>query len=296
VSHIIWKNKGFQWLILIMLAFVWGTSFILMKKGLNSFHPSHVAAFRVFFSSMLLLPFSIRNIRKINAGNIKSLLISGYLGTAIPAVLFTTAQTRINSSLAGMLNSLTPFFTLLVGVTLYRVKFRILSFLGVLVGFAGAAGLMIQRSTDIFHSVNLYALLIALATLCYGTNINEIKARLGHMSGLEITSLAMLLIGPVAMIYLVFSDFSYVTPGRATWINLFYVFLLALFSSAFSLIVFNTLITYTSAVFSASVTYIIPIFAIFWGIFDGETVTLLQLAWISLILLGVYLVNWNQRV
>jgi drug/metabolite transporter (DMT)-like permease len=295
VSTTVWKNKGFQWLVLFLLAFVWGTSFILMKKGLNSFHPNHVAAFRVFFSSMLLLPFSIRNIRKINSGNIKSLLISGFLGTAIPAVLFTTAQTRIASSLAGMLNSLTPFFTMLVGLAFFRVRFKILSFIGIMVGLVGAAGLMIQRSTDIFHSVNLFALLIVLATLCYGININEIKARLGHMSGMEITSLAMFLIGPVALIYLAFSDFSYVELNKFAWLNLFYVFLLALFSSVLSLIVFNTLIAHTSAVFSASVTYIIPIFAIFWGIFDGETITLLQLIWISLILLGVYLVNRNNR-
>jgi drug/metabolite transporter (DMT)-like permease len=295
LQHSVWNNKGWQWLVLILLAFVWGTSFILMKKGLNSFSNYHVAAFRVFFSFILLLPVSIRNIRKINARNIKSLLIAGFLGTAIPAVLFTTAQTRISSSLAGMLNSLTPFFTLLVGLLLYKVKFRIFSLLGVTIGFAGAAGLMIQKSTDIFHNINFYALLIALATLCYGTNINEIKAKLSYMSGLEITSLAMLLIGPVSILYLAVSDFSYVTFNRETWINLFYVFLLALFSSVLALIVFNTLIAYTSAVFASSVTYIIPAFAIFWGIFDGETVTPLQLIWISLILLGVYLVNRNYN-
>jgi len=249
----------------------------------------------VFFASMLLLPISIRNIRRINRKNIVSLLITGYLGTAIPAVLFTTAQTHINSSLAGMLNSLTPFFTLLVGLLLYRIEFRIFSLLGVIVGLIGAAGLMIEKSTDIFHNINPHALLIALATFCYGTNINEIKARLGHFTGLEITSLSMLLIGPVALTYLAFSDYSYVTVDHTMWLNLLYIFLLALFSSVLALIVYNTLIPHTSPVFSASVTYITPVFAIFWGIFDGETVTLLQLLWISLILAGVYLVNRNHN-
>jgi drug/metabolite transporter (DMT)-like permease len=292
--HSIWTNKGFQWLVLIILAFVWGTSFILMKKGLDSFHNYHVAAFRVFFSFILLLPISIKNIRKINAGNIRSFLIAGYLGTAIPAVLFTTAQTRISSSLAGILNSLTPFFTLMVGLMLYRVKFRWLSFAGVLVGLAGAAGLVIREPSDILHSINFYAVLVVLATLCYGINVNEIKARLSHFSGLEITSLAMLVIGPVAAVYLALSDYSYIIPGKETWLNLFFIFLLALFSSVLALIVFNTLIRFTSAVFASSVTYIIPIFAILWGISDGERLTPWQLLWTSLILLGVYLVNRNK--
>lgn len=294
MTYTLWKNKGFQWVVLILLAFVWGTSFILMKKGLDSFHNYHVAAFRVFFSCLLLLPFSIRNVRLINSRNIKSLLISGFLGTAIPAVLFTTAQTRISSSLAGILNSLTPFFTLLVGLILYKVKFRWFSFLGVLVGLVGAAGLVIRDGSDIFHNINIYAVLVVLATLFYGININEIKSKLGHMSGLEITSLAMLLIGPVAAIYLAVSDYSYITFNRDILLSLFFVFLLALFSSVLALIVFNSLIPHTSAVFASSVTYIIPVFAIFWGIFDGETLTPWQLIWTFLILLGVYLVNRNN--
>ena len=294
MQQTIWNNKGFQWIVLVILAFVWGTSFILMKKGLDSFNNYHVAAFRVFFSFILLLPVSLKKIRKINARNIKSLLIAGYLGTAIPAVLFTTAQTRISSSLAGILNSLTPFFTLMAGLLLYKVRFRWLSFLGVLTGLAGAAGLIIRNSSDLLHNINLYALLVVLATLFYGTNANEIKSKLSQLSGLEITSLAMLMIGPVAAIYLGVSDFSYVLVNREMWLNLFYIFLLALFSSVLALIVFNTLLHYTSAVFAASVTYMVPIFAILWGLFDGETLTPWQLMWTALILLGVYLINRNN--
>ncbi|MBN2275976.1 MAG: DMT family transporter [Bacteroidales bacterium] len=295
MSNTIWNNKGFQWIVLISLAFIWGTSFILMKKGLDSFNNYHVAAFRIFFSFVLLLPVSIKNIRKINIRNFKSLLIAGFLGIAIPAVLFTTAQTHISSSLAGILNSLTPFFTLLVGLLLYKVKFRWLSFIGVMIGMVGAAGLVVHKSSDILYNVNIYAILVVIATLCYGTNINEIKSKLSHMTGLEITSLATLLIGPFGAVYLIISDFSYVSVSRDMWLSLLYVFLLALFCSVIALIIFNTLIRYTSAVFSSSVTYIIPIFAIMWGLFDGESLTFVQLVWTSLILIGVYLINRNNN-
>ncbi|MBN2347665.1 MAG: DMT family transporter [Bacteroidales bacterium] len=285
------QKKSWQWITLLFLSFIWGTSFILMKRGLEVYNNYHVAAFRIFFSFILMVPVSIKHINKITRENIKSLLVVGFIGTAFPAVLFTTAQTRINSSLAGMLNSLTPFFTLLIGLIFYNSKVKFHNLLGILLGMIGAILLILKKSTHIFENINYYALFILLATLFYGINVNEIKARLHNLSGLEITSLAMLFIGPFSAVYLLFSDFNYMKLSTEKWTSLFYIFLLAAFCSVLALIIFNSLIKHTTAIFAASVTYIIPAFAIFWGIFDGETVTLWQFLWISLILFGVYLVN-----
>ncbi len=284
-------HKIWQWATLLFLSFIWGSSFILMKKGLVAYNNYQVAALRIFFSFVLLLPLSLRSLKRFNWKILMPLLIVGYLGVAIPALLFTTAQTHIDSSLAGMLNSMTPFFTLLVGFVFFRTKARILRIAGVILGLIGAVGLVVNDFANFVGSINRYAILVLLATLCYGISVNEIKAKLSHLNGIEITSLSVLFIGPVAGIYLLFSDYSSVVQSSEKWSSLLYIFLLAAFGSVLALIIFNNLIRYTSAVFAASVTYIIPVFAIIWGEFDGEHIGLRQLLWIVLILVGVYLVN-----
>lgn len=285
------ETKAGQYVLLTILAFIWGTSFILMKKGLQSFTYTQVAAFRIFISFIFLLPFIIKHIRKINKSNLKSFLIVGFVGTAIPAFLFTKAQTQIDSALAGILNSTTPLFALIIGMTIYKTSPKWYNIIGVLIGFVGAAGLMFKGETGIFDSLNWYALFIILATTCYGINVNEVKTFLSNYGGLAITSLGFLMIGPWAGIYLIFQDYSFALSTPDYLLNFFYIVLLALFSSVIALVAFNYLINYTTALVAASVTYIIPIFAIFWGILDGESLTVFQLAWMGLILGGVYLVN-----
>lgn len=285
------ENKAWQWAILLFLSLIWGTSFILMKRGLESYSHSQVAAFRIFFSFVFMLPVTIRNIKVINRDNLLSLMIVGLIGFAIPAFLFTKAQTRIDSSLAGMLNSLTPLFTLFVGIVFYRNRARWVSITGLIMGLIGAIGLMWNGDMNIFKGINVFALFIVAATICYGINVNEIKFKLGNLSSLEITSLAFLFTGPIAGIYLLFTDFTMVTETPDYLLNLMYIALLALFSSVIAVLIFNHLIKYTTTLFATSVTYIIPLFAIMWGIIDGESIRLMQLIWITVILLGVYLVN-----
>lgn len=285
------ENKSWQWVILLLLSLIWGTSFILMKRGLESYSNSQVAAFRIFFSFVFMLPITLRNIKAINRGNVMSLIIVGFIGFAIPAFLFTKAQTRIDSSLAGMLNSLTPLFTLIVGILFYRSHARWVNIAGLIMGLIGAVGLMWNGDINVFKGINAFALFIVAATICYGINVNEIKFKLVNLSSLEITSLSFLFTGPIAGIFLLFTDF---TPVRETpdyLLNLAYVAILALFSSVIAVLVFNHLIKYTTTLFATSVTYIIPLFAIMWGIIDGESIRLIQVIWISIILLGVYLVN-----
>jgi drug/metabolite transporter (DMT)-like permease len=275
----------------LFLSLVWGTSFILMKKGLRSYDHMQVAAFRIFFSFIFLLPFIIKHIRVISRDNIRSLLIVGLVGFAIPAVLFTKAQTRIDSSLAGILNSLTPLFTLIVGVSIYRSSTKWINIIGLLIGLVGATGLIWKGDLDVLKGFNLFALLVVAATICYGINVNEVKYKLAGMSSVQITSLAFLFTGPLAGIYLLFSDFSQVPQTPDYLLNLVYIALLALFSSVIAVLVFNQLIKFTTPLLAASVTYIIPFFAILWGIADGEQLKIMQFAWMGVILLGVYMVN-----
>ena len=291
IQKIEMENKAWQWAILMFLSLIWGTSFILMKRGLESYSHSQVAAFRIFFSFVFMLPITIRNIKVIRRDNILSLIIVGLIGFAIPAFLFTKAQTRMDSSLAGMLNSLTPLFTLIVGILFYRSNARWVNIAGLIMGLIGAIGLMWNGDITILKSINAFALFIVAATICYGINVNEIKFKLVKLSSLEITSLAFLFTGPIAGIFLLFTDFEPVTKTPDYLLNLAYIAILALFSSVIAVLVFNHLIKFTTTLFATSVTYIIPLFAIMWGIIDGESIRLMQLIWITVILLGVYLVN-----
>ncbi len=285
------NKKTWQWLLLIALAFIWGASFILMKRGLQSYNNVEVAALRIFISFLLFLPLIILNIRKISRKNIWSLFLVGFIGNFIPAFLFTTAQTRISSSLAGILNSLTPIFTLIVGYFIYKSEVKFWNIVGLVLGFIGAIGLIDNNGTGGNEQNIWYAILPVIATLCYGFNVNEVKYKLKDLDGVAIASLAFLFIGPLAGAYLLFSGFS-VAPEIPNHLeSLGYITLLALFGSVLAVIGINILLKYTTAIFASSVTYIIPIFAVFWGTLDGEPFYLFQAFWIGLILFGVYLVK-----
>ncbi|RXQ88820.1 DMT family transporter [Ancylomarina salipaludis] len=287
----IWKKPWFQYSIVLLLAFVWGSSFILMKIGLKSFTNDQAAGIRMLLASLVLLPYSIKNLKHLKKKDLKSLLIAGFLGSFIPAFLFTKAQTQIDSALAGMLNSLTPVFTLLVGMLFHKTKFQILQVLGLALGLLGAIGLIASGNGLEIGHINSYALYIVLATCFYAININEIKARLSHLTGMQITSLAFFFTGPAALFYLLTTDFAPVLENPNWALHFLALAGLGIIGTAIALILMNSLIRYTSAVYASSVTYIIPIFAIMWGILDNERITALHLICMLIILLGVYLIN-----
>ncbi|MFH0999988.1 MAG: DMT family transporter, partial [Bacteroidota bacterium] len=223
--------------------------------------------------------------------NIKSLLLVGFLGYGFPAILFSLAETNINSFLAGILNSLTPLFTLIIGILVYSVKFRKNRLIGVLIGFGGAFALIYKPGVSLFESGSWFAVFIVIATIFYGLQTNEVKHKLSHLDGVTITALSFFVVGPFAGIYLAFSGLDLFNADIFKLTNLGYIGILALFSSVAAMLLYNTLIHYTSAVFIASVTYIIPLFAIIWGIFDGEAFTKFDLIWVLVIFTGIYLVN-----
>jgi len=284
------SSKLLNWVILITLAFIWGTSFILIKKGLESFSSFQIGSLRMFISFIFLLPVALKNIKLVNRKNIVSFLIIGYIGSGFPAFLYPIAQTNIDSTVAGMLNSLTPVFTLFIGIFFYSRSARIHQVLGIVLGFIGAAGLIYKGE----FSFNYYGLYIVLATLFYGISSNEV-AQLKNMNGMVITSLAFLFVGPLAGINLLLSDFSEAVQ-TAHWLrNLTYIAILSVFGSGLALAIFNILILRTSPVFASSVTYLIPIVASIWGLIDNEPLTSFMIVSVVLILAGVYLATLRKR-
>lgn len=291
----IWTKRWFQLTILMILAFVWGSSFILMKIGMKSFSSGQAAALRILLASLVLFPIALRQIKSLKIKDLKSLLIVGFIGSFFPAFMFMKAETQIDSTLAGMLNSLTPVFTLIVGLLFHRTPFRWMQVVGLSIGLAGATGLILAG--DGFHlgTINSFALYIVLATFFYAVSMNQIKANLPHLTGVQVTSFSFLFIGPVALIYLMTTNFAPVLANPGWPLHLLALTTLGILGSAVAMLLMNSLIRHSSAVGASSVTYIIPIFAIMWGLLYGEKVTILHLIFMCFILAGVYLINWKRK-
>lgn len=281
-----------QWIVLFFLAFIWGSSFILMKRGLISYSHDVVASLRLVISFTCFIPIAIKNLKKVKRKDLKFLFLVGLFGNGIPAFLFTKAETGISSSLAGMLNSLVPLFTILIGYTIFKIYTNKLKFIGVFIGLIGAIVLLSSNGVNIKNNEFEYGAYVVLATICYAISVNTIKKYLQDVSALIVSSFAFLFIGPPLLIYLFTTDFITITVSNPNAYNsLFYIAILSLFGTALSLVLFNLLVKHTTAVFASTVTYLIPIFAIFWGIIDGETIHFIQVFGVLIILIGIYFVN-----
>ncbi len=287
------QNKKLAWALLIILSLVWGSSFILMKRGLDAFTSDEVAALRISIAFLFLAPFLIKYYKIDLKKYLPGLILMGVFGNLLPAFLFTKAETQISSSLTGMLNALTPLFTVLVGLFWLKVKPKVMQIVGIIVGFIGAACLMIfDAGSDSSKNV-IYSLLVVAATFFYAISVCGIKKYLSDLNSITATVWAFCITGPISLIYLFgFSDFTvHLTSSPMAMSSLGYISILAIVGSALSVIAYNILIKNSGTVFAASCTYLIPVVAIGWGVFDGETVNFYQVFSIIVIILSVYLIN-----
>lgn len=283
-----YKNPYF---LLAILAIVWGSSFMLMKEGLKTFSSFEVAAYRITLAGLALLPFVRWKKIQIKKGDFKYFALSGILGSGIPAFLFTAAQTKISSSLAGALNSLTPIFTLFIGVAFLGVSYHKFNIVGVFVGIAGAFFLIFQKGVMFEWS---HALLAVLATLFYGTNVNLIKHKLSAYPSLLVAALPLAVISAIGFLLLLFLHPHPIWTDFQTLKSFSAIVVLAVVGTAISLIFFNNLIQQTSAVFASSVTYLIPIVAMTWGFFMQEVITIYQIVGLTLILVAIWLIRFKK--
>ncbi len=285
-------SKFLPWIILLTLVIVWGSSFILMKRGLEVFSSTEVGAMRISITFIFLFPFFLRNFKTVERKHWKLIALSGLLGNGIPAFLFAKAQTGIDSSLAGILNSLSPLFTLIVGISFFNQKTKWFNVAGVFIGLIGAIGLLAISGKANFNSNFSYGIYIIIATILYSVNINIIKKYLTGINSVTFTSFAFFCIGVPATIYLFSTDFIFRLQTNEKGTESFiYIIILAVLGTALAGVAYNYLIKISSVLFAASVTYMIPVIALLWGIFDGEQFKITYVVWIALILLGVFLVN-----
>lgn len=264
---------------------------MLMKKGLVAFEAPQVGAFRIFIAFVSLLPMYLRiNLTGITRSHWVGLLVVAVFGSGIPPFLFTLAQTHIASYVAGVLNALTPLATMLFGYLLFKTQVKYAQIVGVMIGFAGAAVIILMNADFGFDQDYEYSLLVVAAAACYGIGATTLKAKVSDLSPFTVTTLAFTIIGPFAGLYLWYSGaFSQLATDGAAQEAFGYLLILGVVGTAFALIMFNYLIQTVSALYASTVTYLIPLVAVAWGLLDGETIGMAHLIGMVLILAGIKL-------
>lgn len=283
-----------NWGIFTALSFIWGSSFILIKAGLDDLSAYQVAAIRIVSAGIVLLPVTIRHIRSIPWNKIGYIFLSGVLGSLLPSFLFCMAEEGMDSALAGTLNSLTPIFTILAGAILFKIKIPSEKTIGIMIAFAGSILLLLSKGVK-GNSNFYYSFYIILATLCYGINVNLVQKHLSKLGSLKTASLALSLCAIPATIVLYFTGYFSMDHSKQISGNLAAI-TLGVFGTALATIIFYILIKRAGAIFSSMVTYGIPFVAIFWGFLFHEDVTWKQVVCLAIILAGVYVANRTRKV
>ena len=293
-----YRNKSIiSWFIFIGLALVWGSSFILMKRALLSFSYSQVGALRVSIAAIFIIIIGFRHFKYFRRKDLIPLLTVGFLGNAIPYVLFPLAVNHIDSGVVGIINSLVPLFTVLIGGWFFGQKAGKTQWQGVAVGLLGATLLILPMNSILKGAFEIegdlaYGLYGVLATMMYGTSVNTLKIQLPHLKALSVTTLSLASAAPFTIAYSLSSGvFDVFSTDPNAWTNFGYICILGILGSALAVIFFNRLIQMTSALFSSSVTYAIPVVALIWGIWDGEQIIWNHLTGLVVIITGIYLIN-----
>ena len=283
------KLPQLKWIILIALALIWGSSFILIKKGLDGLNPFQLGSLRIIFCAVFLLIIGFNSLKSIALHQWKYIALTSLFGTFIPAYLFAIAQTKVSSSICSILNSLTPLNTLILGAIVFGLNFRRNQIFGIIIGLIGTAVLIFNGRAQGVSEDNSYSVFVLIATVCYATNVNLIKRYLSDMKPLSITTGNFLVMLVPAIFILYFTDFSAKMNLQATQHAMFFVMILGIIGTGVANVIFYKLIQISTPIFASSVTYLIPIVACLWGILDNEMLTPLQFLGSFIILIGVYL-------
>lgn len=280
------SEQTVNWLLFIILSFIWGSSFILMKEGLHSLSAYHVASLRMLSGGIVLLPVAFSKWRSFGWTEKRWILISGLLGSFFPAYLFCIAETRVSSALAGFLNSTTPILTMMIGAVMFKVSFTRNKWIGVVAGLSGMAMLFLSEAADLKNF--LFSLLVLIATICYAFNANIAAAKLKSIGPTNIAALAFAMLIPPSLIVLILTGFFKLDlTDQDVLYSIGASSLLGIAGTALATILFYRLLKKAGALFASMVTYGIPFVALFWGLIAGESIHLLQVIGLVVILGGV---------
>lgn len=285
------KSNQLKWFFLFLLALIWGSSFMLIKKGLVGLSAYQLGSLRIVFAALFLIAIGFKTLPKIPLGQWKFIVITSLFGTFIPAFLFSIAQKEIDSSISAILNSLTPLNALLLGIVIFKLDYKRNQIFGVFIGLMGSLLLVFNGALHHPNQNYYYAILIFIASVCYAINVNLINKYLSNLSPLTITTGNFTVMLFPALVILLTSGFFSDIHIEKVQHSVLFILILGIVGTGIANIIFYKLIQISTPVFATSVTYLIPIIAFSWGMLDNETLTLVQLLGAVIILLGVYLSN-----
>lgn len=289
IQYMLTKNN--KWLLLLLLSLIWGSSFILIKRGLVGLDPFQLGALRIIFACLFMLVVGFRSLSTIPLTKWKYVAITSIFGNGLPVFLFAYAQTGMKSSVTGILNSLTPLYTLLIGVLAFGLSFARSQVMGVVLGLTGCFLLVLFGKTANSETNYFCAFLVVIATVCYALNVNLIKKYLSDVSPIAITTGNFLTLLVPAIIILFANGYGNVMTQPEVIHSTLFIIILGMIGTGIANILYYQLIQITSPLFASSVTYFIPIIAMGWGFLDGESLNFMQLVGAGIILSGVYLAS-----
>ena len=281
--------RQLKWVYLMILALIWGSSFILIKKGLVGLSALQLGSLRILFAAVFLLLIGFKSLMKIPKQKWKYIALTSMFGTFIPAYLFAIAETEIDSSITAILNSLTPLNTLILGAVAFGINFKKNQVWGVFIGLVGSMFLVFNGAINHPEQNYYYAILVIIASICYAVNVNLLKKYLHDLSPLSITTGNFAFLVMPTFLILIFSGFFEVIHVATVQHSILFIMVLGVVGTGVANILFFKLIQMSSPVFATSVTYLIPIVAFFWGLLDNEMLTPVQFFGAFIILIGVYL-------
>ena len=287
------KNSFLKWIFLLLLSLIWGSSFILIKKGLLGFGYVEAATIRLVSAGFIFCPLGIYHLRKIPRNKLALVFLVSLLSMFIPAYLFSLSQKNISSSVAGMLNALTPMFTFIFSIILFKKVYQKLQIAGLFIGLFFSIILIFNSANSAF-TLNLYSLFIVIATICYGLNINIVKNYLSDIPSFSLSAVTVTTAGLLALILVFIPNIKNYTFTTEQLVPFGYLLILGFVGTAFAQYLQNKLISISSSLFASTSTYIIPIVAIFWGFFDGENLRLIHIICMIGILGAVLLIRKDK--
>ena len=284
-----------KWLYLIVLSMIWGTSFILIKKGLVGLTQIQLGSLRTVLTAIILFSVGLPTLKQIKKPQWKWIALSALFGTFFPAFLFAFAQKHIDSAVASILNSLTPLATAVLGYLVFSIYTTRRQMIGVFIGLLGSIMLIMAGAHINPHQNHWYGILVLIASVGYALNVNILKKYLNELSPLAIaTGNFVVIVIPALLILIGTGYFDEIWTVPEVQVSTGYIAILALFGTALAKILFNKMIQISSPVFASSVTYTMPVVAVLWGIFDGERFGWYQAISALIVLFGVYLANQRK--
>lgn len=277
-----------KWLLLIILSVIWGSSFILIKKSLDHFSPYQVGALRVLIAGIILMPVAVSKYRLFPKKHLKWLILAAFTGNFIPMFLFPIAETQISSSIAGIINSMMPIFVIIVGALIWKFETTKRQMTGVFISFTGVC-LLAFGGDDSTQFKIFPILLLLLATLCYAMSTTTVKSKLMDVSSTVLSAFvfSFVLFLPSLIALLSTGFVSQFTFTKENMIGLGFVSLLSVFGTGLAMMMNYRLLKVSTPLFASTVTLLMPIVAIIWGVLDGEKLTALQFTGTIVIIAGL---------